>query len=365
MSVWRDKKTGKWRYKFEYLGERKEQKGFATRLEAQEAELNVRKRLQAPILETQRYSLSLKEVAVKYLIDCRARMQKNTWRAKASYYDRFLEWLKNDDITMQEISTGQLNEYLLYIQVNEGNKNANRHLKDLKALWNWASRQEQYNISKNPCKFIEPFPEDPFVKYVPPFEDIYKVLMVANSEQMEIIKAVFHSWGGRIGEVLRLKWEDVNFEKEYIVLWTRKRKRGEWRAIKKPMDEGSTLFELMQHKWKNRNKESEFVFTNPRTGKPYGIRPRWMKELCEKAEVKPFEFHSIRHRVAAMLDDSGKATLRQIRDLLGHERISTTDNYLKSVAHLRGLSDVLEQKGESHGHRWSPIVNSEEPGKED
>ena len=69
-----------------------------------------------------------------------------------------------------------------------------------------------------------------------------------------------------------------------------------------------------------------------------------MKDLCERAGVPPFEFHSIRHAVAAALDDSGKVSLRDIRDFLGHERVSTTDLYLKSVGQgLRDAALVLEE----------------------
>jgi len=43
--------------------------------------------------------------------------------------------------------------------------------------------------------------------------------------------------------------------------------------------------------------------------------------------------------------DSGKATLRDIQRLLGHERPTTTDTYLKRLSpDLRHLADVLDQK---------------------
>lgn len=83
------------------------------------------------------------------------------------------------------------------------------------------------------------------MKYVPPLADVKAVLMPATPEQMEIIKCVYHSVA-RVGEVLNLKWEDVNFERPTVTLWTRRRKRGERRPMIKPMN--AVLFELLKHK---------------------------------------------------------------------------------------------------------------------
>ena len=65
-----------------------------------------------------------------------------------------------------------------------------------------------------------------------------------------------------------------------------------------------------------------------------------MSRLCNRANVKPFGFHAIRHRVAAILLDSGKATLGQIQEFLRHQRKTTTEAYLKSLD--RSSSEVAQ-----------------------
>jgi len=337
MSVWKDKKTGRWRAKFQLDTEFHEKKGFKSREDAKKWEVEERERLKSP--EPTTVSTSFVTLVDKYLEDCRARMGKNTWRAKACYYRNFSTW-NSGDTEVTEINASTVNRFILYIAELQGNTNANRHLKDLKAMFNWGMRQEDFGIAANPCRYVEPLPEEPFEKYVPPLQDVKAVLMAATPEQMDIIKCVYHSVA-RVGEVLKLKWDDVNFERRTLTLWTRKRKRGERRQMIKPMN--GVLFDLLKRKWDARDKEQPWVFLNPRTGKPYSERPRWMKDICERAEVKPFEFHSIRHAVAAALDDSGKVSLRDMRDFLGHERVSTTDLYLKSVGQgLRDAASVLE-----------------------
>ncbi len=98
-----------------------------------------------------------------------------------------------------------------------------------------AVSSRRIGVNRNPCLYIEPFPEDPFLKYAPPPEDLNAVLMAATPEEKEIIKVVYHTFGGRVGEVLSMKWEDVNFEAKYVDLWTRKRRRGELKTQRKPM----------------------------------------------------------------------------------------------------------------------------------
>lgn len=78
-----------------------------------------------------------------------------------------------------------------------------------------------------------------------------------------------------------------------------------------------------------------------------------LKRLCEKAGVAPFGFHAIRHYFAVSLVKSQKADITDIQQLLGHQRPTTTDIYLRSVApNLDRLAGVIEgavQSVTAHG----------------
>jgi len=106
-------------------------------------------------------------------------------------------------------------EFLLARRKRDGNTAANRDLRDLKALYNWAIRNEL--LLRNPCINIQAYPEEPKVKYVPPAEDINKVILAADPEETDLLHTVYHT-AGRISEILSLKWDDVNFEKRSIRL---------------------------------------------------------------------------------------------------------------------------------------------------
>lgn len=328
--------TVKFRVKFLFQGIEHRKKGFKTKLAAQAWEVDERRKLESPDPQTIP-SISFEACANRYLEYCSAgRMQRNTYRAKAKYYADFITWLAKDGLTAEEVAkipADQISkifilDYLDGVQKKHGSVAANRNLKDLKALYNWAFRADL--VQGNPCKVIEPYSEEPAVKYIPPPEDIDSVLMAAEPEEMDMLTVLYHT-GGRIGEIRRLTWQDLNFEKRSITLWTRKRRGGQLEKDKLSM--GDTLLEMLKRRWKHRNKASPYVFCRE-DGSAHtkdGKLRHLMEDLCSRAKVKPFGFHAIRHHVASILADSGKATLGQIQRFLRHRRPTTTERYLHEI----------------------------------
>jgi len=348
MSVWK-MKNGRWTAKFWYQNKPYQKKGFMNRSTAQKWEVETRE-----VLQKQGewiHLISFQELATKYLEDCQVRFQLNTWRAKANYYRHFQSFLESDT-PIDHIKKLSILDYLNVIVKSKGNKTANRHLKDLKALFNWGMRNDL--IYKNPLRGIEPFSEDEFKKYVPPVEDINKVMLIANQEDMDLLICLYHT-GGRIGEILRLSWDDINFEQRWIKLWTRKRKRGGLESGKLAMT--NKLHDVLRTRWSGRNKASSYVFCND-NGKPfrYDQKKNLMRILCKRAGVKTFGFHAIRHHVASILMDSGKATLGQIQQFLRHKRKTTTENYLHDIGN--DLIAVAEILNENDGNKKNKIVTA-------
>jgi integrase len=354
MSVFKDKRTGKtWMYHFWHEGEQYTKKGLKTRAEAAQKEAERKRLLKSPPPTTPT-SISVGTLVVRHIEYCQARMQKNTWRAKLRYFRQLIAALGTAEIPVDDIGKAHLHDFFQQIAGKEGNKNANRHLKDIKALFNWGVENDL--IKTNPCKAMRPFPEDKYRKYIPPPEDVDKVLMAAGEEDMHLLICLYHT-GARIGEVLGLSWEDVNFEKKSLSLWTRKRRDGQLEEDKQPM--GETLSSILMHRWKHRNKASPFVFCQA-DGTAYSrfSKRRIMAELCTRAEVKVFGFHAIRHHVASIIADSKKASLGQIQRFLRHKRATTTELYLHEITRdQREIAELLD--GDRGGRQKEGQRNAE------
>lgn len=136
--------------------------------------------------------------------------------------------------------------------------------------------------------------------------------------------------GCRLGEALRLRWSDIDFEARTAVLAITK--NGESRTLTFPEP---VIAELKKH----RQVGSALVFArvdNP--DKPFEFRPSWHKALAA-AGITGFRVHDLRHSAASYLVMSG-ATLHEAAEVLGHKSIATTKRYSHlSTAHKQALTD--------------------------
>ncbi len=81
-------------------------------------------------------------------------------------------------------------------------------------------------------------------------------------------------------------------------------------------------------------------------GAPYVKRTNFMKRLCDRAEVKCFGFHAIRHKAAAIAFT--ELGLNAAQTLMGHSRASTTDIYTKSAGLYADQGTILTALGNSN-----------------
>ena len=89
---------------------------------------------------------------------------------------------------MAKVQKEFLEEYSFLVrrQGAEGNKVANRDLKEFKALFTWANRQTI--IQHNPVINLEPYPEEETPRYIPPVEDNDRVILAATDWELDFIQ---------------------------------------------------------------------------------------------------------------------------------------------------------------------------------
>lgn len=209
---------------------------------------------------------------------------------------------------------------------------ANKEIRYLKATFNFWNRRGF--LKDNPLDNMAFLPVEKRLKYVPPPEDIDKLIELADPATQDYLWTIRDTMG-RVSEINRLTWDDVNLDKRYVVLYTRKKRGGHLTPRKVPMTQ--RLYEVLSRRFAERDKTKPWFFWHTywssKSGEkhdgPYKERPKIMKTLCNKAGVTYFRFHALRHSGASIMDNSG-VPLGAIQKILGHENRKTTEIYLHS-----------------------------------
>ncbi len=127
--------------------------------------------------------------------------------------------------------------------------------------------------------------------------------------------------GMRRGEILGLRWPDLDLDRRQIILnKTKNRDRRSVPIVPEVLD-------LLREHGKVRRLDNDVVFPSDGAG-PLWFDKFWYEALA-KAKVKDFRFHDLRHTAASYLAMSG-ATVPEIAAVLGHRTLQMVKRY----AHL-------------------------------
>ncbi|MHC4322446.1 MAG: tyrosine-type recombinase/integrase [Planctomycetota bacterium] len=188
-------------------------------------------------------------------------------------------------------------------------------------------------------------------------EECQTLIDCCSTHLKPIVTVALHT-GMRKGEILGLKWEQVDLKHGFILLDTTK--NGERKEI--PIDNTlRRMFEDMPH-----SIESVYVFTD-KDGNPYKSVKRSFSTAMNKAGIRDFRFHDLRHTFASHLVMNG-IDLTSVKELLGHKSLKMTLRY----AHLAPghkmkavniLDNVLTKPHAENTQldNYLTVFNSEEP----
>lgn len=166
-------------------------------------------------------------------------------------------------------------------------------------------------------------------------EECQALLSVCDKHLSPIVVCALHT-GMRKGEILNLKWDNVDLKHGFILLEITK--NGERREV--PINDTlrTTLSSLV------RRIDVPYVFYDPATGKPYQDVKRSFNTACRKVKIRNFRFHDLRHTFASHLVMAGY-DITTVKELLGHKTLTMTLRYahlapshkVKAVAALDGV----------------------------
>jgi integrase len=140
--------------------------------------------------------------------------------------------------------------------------------------------------------------------------------------------------GMRRGEILNLKWDNVDLKHGFILL--DKTKNGDRREI--PINE--TLRMTFQSVM--RRLDIPQVFHDLKKGKPYKAVRHSFSSACKRAGITDFHFHDLRHTFASHLVMAG-VDITTVSKLLGHKSLKMTLRYAHlTPAHMAKAVNILD-----------------------
>ncbi len=140
--------------------------------------------------------------------------------------------------------------------------------------------------------------------------------------------------GMRRGEILKLKWDNVDLTHGFIHVVDAK--NGERREIPTNTTLKLTLLSI------TRRLDTPYVFHDPNTGKPYQEVKKSFATALRRSKIVDFRFHDLRHTFASHLIMAG-VDITTVSRLLGHKSLKMTLRYSHlAPSHIAKAVDVLD-----------------------
>ncbi|HPP65028.1 MAG TPA: tyrosine-type recombinase/integrase, partial [Candidatus Paceibacterota bacterium] len=268
----------------------------------------------------------------KYFLETYSEVNKKSWKRDKISTDHLNSFFGNK--FLYEITSKDIEEYKR-LRLSNGIKAStlNRELACLRTMLYKAVEWEY--LKQTPPK-IKLFKENnQRIRYLTE-QEAGKIIELC-PEPLKTIVIIALNTGMRQGEILNLKWKDIDFSERIITIQETKGK--EKRYI--PMND--IVFKTLVGR--KRNPSSEFVFYGEDNKKPMSSSyiTHWFTNVVKKAGIKDFRFHDLRHTFASWLVMKG-VNLKTVQELLGHKSFAMTLRYSHLSPEIkRQAVEILEK----------------------
>jgi len=274
--------------------------------------------------------MKINELIEKYLSEIKniRRYSDNTIKSYRTDLEEFLSYCKEKQKTeLSDINERFIKFYLMILSEKElDKKTVSRKLAAIRSVFKYAFQNDL--IEDNPLSFISNPKSNrklPEVVSTNLILEVYKLADEAD-ENPELVKVVFELLYGcalRVSELCDLKFSSIEMKKVLVRVIG---KGNKMRIV--PIGEKSLLI-LNEYLLKNPvNSYNDYLIRTKKNDKLY---PRLVHRMINKyltkvSDIKKKSPHILRHSAATHMLDNG-ADLRAVKEILGHENLSTTQIY--------------------------------------
>ncbi len=319
--------------------------GLVTKSVARQVENEIKKKIKLGQFDMIQADIpTLNEIKDEYLTYVRDVKKKRSWKRDEELLRPLSKLFGNKRLS--DISTKDLEDFKL-MRLNEVSPaTVNRSLSVLRHLFNLAKRWKKF-YGDNPVSIVGMLEEHNQVERILSVEEQSRLLDSSIGYLRPIITTALNT-GMRRGEILTLKWSDVDLDMNMITINQTNTKSKKQRKIPVSSRMRSLLLEL-----KLQSGIQEYVFTDIQGRAIRTIRSAF-QTACRKAGLDGLRFHDLRHTAATRMVESG-ANIVAISKILGHSDIKTTMRY----AHPEdSLKEALESLG-NFGKNTTNIATNE------
>jgi len=295
------------------------------------------------------HKIKFSEVS-KEFIEKYSKVNKRSWKRdqlSISHLDKFFGSKFIYEIKEKDIEEYKKERLLTGIK----HSTLNRELACLKTILNKA--KEWGYIEQVPK--IKLFKENnQRVRYLTEEEE-EKLLKVAPEPLRSIIIVALNT-GMRQGEILNLKWRDIDLKEEIIIIQDSKSR--EKRVVHMNQSTKEVFLNLLS------SKSKEYVFEKEGKKLDTFYISHLFAKLVKQAGIKDFRFHDLRHTFASRLVMAG-VNLKTIQELIGHKSYQMSLRYSHLSPEVKKQAVKLLDKNKSMAKIWQndQVKEIEEPVK--
>jgi integrase len=333
MTVNKDGK--KWRVQLYYLDwqgvrRKKNKRGFRTKAEGEEWGRNFLQQQQ------QNLEMNFENFVQVYYEDISHRLRENSMISKRYIINLkvtpYFKRKKMNEITAPDIRAWQ-NELLKEGYSDTYLRTINNQLS---AIFNYAVKY--YNLRENPCRKAGAIGKNNAERKVFWTTEEFKEFLpyVANKNESRVAFLILYWTGIRIGELLALTYEDIDFENRTISITKSYQRLPGGREIINPpkTPKSNRIVTIPQFLVKEIEEYTKHLYGIMAYERIFRFTKSFMEHEIvrgiKESGVKRIRLHDLRHSHASLLVEKGFTPLA-IAERLGHEKIETT---LNTYSHL-------------------------------
>ena len=233
--------------------------------------------------------------------------------------------LNSNNTEIKKVNYKFLRGYLTVLYDKKySKKTIARNISTLKSFFKYLKKENI--IKSNPMNLIKTPKIDKKLPKFLNYDDLEKILSIPDTttflgKRNALILELLYSTGVRVSELVNIKLNDIDLSEEKILILGKGNKE-------RYVLFGGKAKEKMLDYLKEKNDDSPYLIVNRYGNKisDRGIRKILDSIILEASLSYKISPHTLRHTFATHMLDSG-ADIEIVRELLGHESLSTTQIY--------------------------------------